>query len=144
MASLFLSLFHGGWQVKALEFPDSLREALREKLTELSCSNKQAAVVFDVETSCVTCWVNGRTKSLSPLHQAKISFFVAGYLDGLVNWLIQEAEENPGETRSLISRLFKLCFIIQRCPQNCWGKKRLASLICDVDILMKQSLAETL
>ena len=129
--------------MKALEFPDSLREALREKLTKLSCSHRQAAVVFGVEASCVTCWVHGRTKSLSPHHKAQIVFFVAGYLDGVMDWLKQEADENPEEIREFSSSLFKLCGIVQRCKKSCFGEKRLASLMRDVDLLVKRTLVET-
>ena len=124
-------------------FPDTLRVALREKLTVLECSNKLAGMLFDVEANCVADWVSGKTKSLATLHWAKISFFTAGYLDGFMDWLKQEAEDSPEETRVLCRSLFMLCSKIQRDEETLWGGEiKVSSLMRDVNDLLKKTLAE--
>ena len=125
------------------EFPDSLREALREKLTALKCSNKLAGVLFDVAAICVADWVSGKTKSLAPLHLAEITFFTAGYLDGFMDWLKVEAEASPDETRALCRSLFTLCSKIQRDEETLLGGEiKVSSLMRDVNDLLKKTLAE--
>ena len=125
------------------EFPDTLREALRKKLTEQRCSNKQAGVFFDVASLCVTNWVSGKTKSLAPLHLAEITFFTAGYLDGFLDWLKVEAEVSPNETRALCRSLFTLCGVIQRDEETVLGGEiKVSSLMRDVNDLLKKTLVE--
>ena len=125
------------------EFPDSLREALRKKLTDLRCSNKQAAVVFDVASFCVTNWLNGKTKSLAPGHLARIAFFSAGYLDGFMDYLKQEAAASPEDTKALCRSLFALCGKIQSGKEAVFGgDKKVASLVQDVNALLKKMLTE--
>ncbi|MBR4674292.1 MAG: hypothetical protein IKP00_07495 [Victivallales bacterium] len=126
--------------MKALENPDSLRDALREKLTEWSCSYRQAGVIFDVKTGTVSNWVNGKSKKPVLLNKAKILLFVAGYLDGFMGWLKQMADDNPNEMRTLCSRLFTLCLIIQQCKRDDLGQKKVASLMQEVDALVKCSI----
>ena len=125
------------------EFPDSLREALCKKLTDLRCSNKQASVVFDVASLCVANWVSGKTKSLAPEHVAKIAFFAAGYLDGFMDYLKQEADASPEETRALCRSLFALCGKIQKTKEAVLGgDKKVAFLMQDVNDLLKKTLTE--
>ena len=125
------------------EFPDSLREALRKKLTDLRCSNKQAGVIFDVASFCVTNWLSGKTKSLATEHVAKIGFFTAGYLDGFMDCLKQEADASPEETRALCRSLFALCGKIQKSKEAVFGgDKKVASLVLAVNGLLKKTLTE--
>ncbi len=125
------------------EFPDSLREALRKKLTELRCSNKQAGVIFDVEASSLADWVNGTAKSLVSNHLAKITFFAAGYLDGFMDYLKQAADASPEETRALCRSLFALCGKIKKDKEAVFGgDKKVASLVQDVNGLLKKTLTE--
>ena len=125
------------------EFPDSLREALRKKLTDLQCSNKQAGVILDVASFCVTNWVSGKTKSLAPVHASKIAFFVAGYLDGFMDYLKQEADASPEETRALCRSLFALCGKIQKSKEAVFGgDKKVVSLVRTVNDLLKKTLTE--
>ena len=125
------------------EFPDSLREALRKKLTDLRCSNKQAGVFFDVTSKGVADWVSGKTKSLAPEHVAKIAFFAAGYLDGFMDYLKQEADASPEETRALCRSLFALCGKIQKSKEAVFGgDKRINSLVQTLNDLLKKTLTE--
>ena len=125
------------------EFPDSLHEALCKKLTELRCSNKQAGVIFDVTSKGIADWVSGKTKSLAPAHMAKIAFFTAGYLDDFMDYLKQEADVSPEETRALCRSLFALCGKIQKSKEAVFGgDKKVASLVRAVNSLLKKTLTE--
>ena len=129
--------------MKAMEYPDRLREALREKLTALECSNKLAGVLFDVEAVSLGEWLNGKAGSLAPKHKDNVSFFVAGYLDGFMDWLKQEAEASPEETRALCRSLFALCCEVQRGQGTVLGgDRKMASLVRDVNDLLKKTLMD--
>ena len=127
----------------AEEFPESLREALRKKLTDLRCSNKQAGVIFDVTSKGVADWVSGKTKSLAPAHVAKITFFSAGYLDSFMDFLKQEADASSEDTRTLCRSLFALCGKIQKDKKAVFGgDRKVASLVQAVNGLLKKTLTE--
>ncbi len=128
--------------MKALENPDSLREALREKLTEWSCSHRQAGVIFDVKAGTVSNWVNGKSKKPVLLNRAKILLFVVGYLDGSMDWLRQEIDTNPQDARTLCNLLFKLGERILHSPQNAHGEKTVAALVRELNALAKKTLAD--
>ena len=128
--------------MKALGFPDSLREALREKLTEVSCSHRQAAVIFDVRAGSVSNWVNGKSREPVLLNKAKILFFVAGYLDGFMDWLKQEIDTKPEDARTLCRILFSLGARVLWCRKKAHGEKKVAALVREVNALLKKTLAE--
>ena len=129
--------------MKAMEYPDRLREALREKLTALECSNKLAGVLFDVEAVSLGEWLNGKAGSLAPKHKDYVSFFVAGYLDSFMDWLKVEAETSPEETRVLCRSLFTLCSIIQRDKGTVLGGEiKVSSLVQAVNDLLKKTLTK--
>ena len=129
--------------MKADVFPERLREALRRKLIELECSNKVAGVIFDVEASSLADWLNGSSKHIAPEHKADVSFFVAGYLDGFMDWLKLEADASPEEARALCHVLFALCRKIQSGKEVVWGgDKKVVSLEQAVNDLLKNTLAD--
>ncbi len=129
--------------MKADVFPERLREALRRKLIELECSNKVAGVIFDVEAISLADWLNGNTKSISPEHKADVSFFVAGYLDGFMDWLKLEADASPEEARALCRGLFVLCRKIHSSKEAVLGgDKKIASLERAVNGLQKKMLGD--
>ena len=127
--------------MKADVFPENLRDALRDKLTVWSCSNRQASVIFGVTASCVANWVNGKTKSLTPLNKAKIAFFATGCLDNVMDWLRMEADLKPKDASALCRSLFKLGNRIQCSQQLGDGGKSVVALKQDVDALVKKTLA---
>ncbi|MBR4222756.1 MAG: hypothetical protein IKR81_16475 [Victivallales bacterium] len=100
-------------------------------------------MIFDVEASSLADWLNGSSKHIAPEHKADVSFFVAGYLDGFMDWLKLEADASPEEARALCHVLFALCRKIHSSKEAVLGgDKKIASLERAVNGLQKKMLGD--